>query len=110
MGAERWREVARIFDELLDQPRERREELLKARCGDDQELRREVGSLLAARERAAPEFLEQPALAALDGAPAEGLFDAPVPRNVPAGTRFGPYRVVRRIGTGGMGDVYLGAA
>jgi serine/threonine-protein kinase len=72
-------------------------------CGSDTRLRREVESLLA-HEPGADDFLNRPALvlagSALDpdtGAPAD---DA-------VGTSVGPWRIERRIASGGMGSVYL---
>lgn len=68
-----------------------REALIDASCGDDEELRREVESLLAFED---------------DGFSGEAFVpilseDRPKRRSV------GPYRILRRLGRGGMGAVYL---
>ena len=54
---ERWRDVERIFDAVVGHPDHERSALLDARCGGDQELRRQVEALLRA-DRAAGRFLE----------------------------------------------------
>jgi eukaryotic-like serine/threonine-protein kinase len=69
-----------------------RRAFLDRACGDDRMLRDEVVALLEAHDRSKA-FLESPALTA------EPVLD---------GTRVGPYRIVREIGRGGMGAVYLG--
>lgn len=94
-AAERWREVDSLFAGALERPAAERRAFLDA-CGCDPELRREVERLLAADERI-DTFLETPAGEAL------GL---PVPWSDEGG-RVGPYRLLRRIGSGGMGTVYL---
>jgi serine/threonine-protein kinase len=93
MEAERWQEVDAIFAEVLERPRDERQAFLDEACGDDASLRAEVGRLLAADERAAG-FLERPA--GLETAAGE---EEPL--------RLGPYRLLHRIGSGGMGTVYL---
>ena len=75
-----------------------RDALLKEACGGDQALRRQVDILLDAHVRAGS-FLEKGALAG--GSPVDPpLTDQP-------GTHLGPYRLVEKIGTGGMGVVFL---
>ena len=72
----------------------------EADCGDDSVLRREVDRLLAGHARAGG-FIEAPAFASV-GSWLDG--DA---QSQASGRRFGAYRVVREIGRGGMGAVYL---
>ncbi|MEP7012284.1 MAG: serine/threonine-protein kinase [Acidobacteriota bacterium] len=96
MATERWREIETIFAEVGALPAEDRADCLARRCGDDEDLQREVESLLAA-DFASGDFLEQPALA-----PA---VSPPPPSAV--GRRFGPYSVERQLGEGGMSTVYL---
>ena len=69
---------------------------LDAQCAGDTELRREVDNLLRAGEGT---LLDQAAFEM----EARGLANAPV---IPW-ERLGPYRIVSRIGAGGMGAVYL---
>jgi hypothetical protein len=61
MGPDRWAQVEKLYHAAAAQPREQRVAFLEESCGDDGELRREVESLLA-RETAAADFLEVPAL------------------------------------------------
>ena len=98
MTPERWRQVKAVLDGALEKGAERRAAFLAAACGDDQELREEVESLLE-MEAGSEEFLEEP-LFGRSGDGAEGLAE---------GQRAGPYRVIREIGRGGMGAVYLAA-
>jgi len=93
---ERWQTVKRLFHEALDQAPEGRTAYLERACAGDATLRHEVETLLSS-EREAGGFLEEPAAA---GAPPAA--DAAV-----VGRRIGAYRVIREIGHGGMGAVYL---
>jgi tetratricopeptide (TPR) repeat protein len=92
--------VKDIVADALGQPAVGRARFLDSACGGDELLRREVESLLSAHD-AAPDFIEEPA-----AVPAAALAHLG-PSSIPAGVHLGPYRVVRVIGTGGMGTVYL---
>ena len=101
MQAKRWQEIDRLFDAVLERdPAERAAFLAGSSAGDD-ELRREVESLLAAYERAA-KFIEVPAVEVAAKAATAG-------ENHPSalGQTIGPYRVLSLLGAGGMGKVYL---
>ncbi|MBI5864453.1 MAG: serine/threonine protein kinase [Planctomycetes bacterium] len=93
-----WQKIKQLCAAALDLEEPQRGEYLVNACEGDPELRREVDSILRARD-AAPPFFETPAgdLAAdlLDGADASLL-----------GQQIGEYRVESRIGSGGMGTVY----
>jgi len=94
---ERWLRVKALFGEVLDLPPEGREALLQTRFADDPSVAPEVRSLIEAHESAG-RFIETPA----------GVAAARAAGAVPAeGSLVGPYRVVREIGRGGMGAVYL---
>ncbi len=94
--AERWREVDRVFEAALDRPPGERTAFLEAACAGDPVLRHEVERLLAADAREAA-FIDRPADEVL------GLMVGD--RGEPQ--RLGPYRLLRAIGRGGMGAVYL---
>jgi eukaryotic-like serine/threonine-protein kinase len=94
--AERWREVDRIFDAALDRPPGERTAFLDEACAGDPVLRREVERLLAADAREAV-VLDRPANEVLGWMVGEGGEQQ----------RLGPYRLLRAIGRGGMGTVFL---
>ncbi|MDQ2778503.1 MAG: serine/threonine protein kinase, partial [Pseudomonadota bacterium] len=88
--------VDALFDRLLDLPQSERAARLATFAVGDPAVVAEVASLLAAAS-ACGDFLARPAV--------------PTPATEPdatlgAGTRVGPWRVVRAIGRGGMGEVY----
>ncbi len=101
MTPERWAQIRQIFDGALERQQQDRAAYLQAVCAGDEQLRREVESLLASHEDS-EEFMSTPAadlkMLALD------VSSASVPR-VP---RVGPYQLEKRIGRGGMGSVWLG--
>jgi len=90
-----WGEAKRIFAEALEQNAENRPEYLTRACGADSELYREVVSLLENHD-CANSFFESPFAATL--APAADPM---------IGKRVGLYKILRQIGLGGMGTVYL---
>jgi eukaryotic-like serine/threonine-protein kinase len=97
MNPERWRRIEEIFRTAIDRPADERGSYLTRACGADEDLRREVLSLL--ERDTAEEFIRGPiANAAL-------AFTARSKKDL-TGERIGPYRVTRMIGRGGMGDVY----
>ncbi len=95
---DRWRRVNEIFARVVEAEENERSERLRALAGDDAPLASEVESLLradAAAQTSAEPFLRH----AFAEAPGE---DDPV-----EGQQIGPYRLIRQIGRGGMGLVYL---
>ncbi|HKU61065.1 MAG TPA: protein kinase [Gemmatimonadales bacterium] len=91
----RFERLEALFHQALPLDPAARSALLDQACQDDPALRSEVERLLAAHDRAGG-FIQVPA-ATLGGAVAEPV----------AGRRIGSYRVVRELGRGGMGAVYL---
>ena len=100
----RWRRVSAVLADALERPPEARSAYLDRACASDEPLRREVEGLLA-REGQAEEVLGASA-AALAGP----LLDASGGEGDEAaleGRRVGPYHLLRLLGRGGMGAVYL---
>ena len=95
-AATRWSRVKDLFTATLEQDPDTWDSFLEAECGEDRGLLADVRSLLA-RDPA-----DQTMVGAAVRAAARQLTAA-----ADAGIRIGPYRVVRELGRGGMGTVYL---
>ena len=109
MTPQRWEQIRQVFDGALERPAQDRAAYLRVLCARDDELRREVETLLRSSEQAG-EFLETPAaqlsqVIFLD--PSNNPSDDNEVGEYPEGHRIGPYQFVRRIGRGGMGAVWL---
>ena len=97
MTGERWSQVKAVLSSVLESDPAGRAVLLGELCGGDAELRASVEALVALETRAGD-------LLNTGVAPGAAL------RTVEAAPEaIGPYRVLREIGRGGMGAVYLGA-
>ncbi len=99
-----------LFDAVVDLAPEERAARLAEACGDDEDLRREVESLLEAEDgrgsgvRRALEGLQPSEEANRESAAPSGPGEIPAELQVALAER---YTVVREIGRGGMATVYL---
>ena len=96
MTPERWHEIRGVLEEALELAPEQRSAFLQRNCSADPSLRQEVETLLASSPDVRSSFLQSSALRVH----ADGV------QELPAGTVRGHYRIVRRLGSGGMGVVY----
>jgi eukaryotic-like serine/threonine-protein kinase len=95
---DRWVRLRAAFDAAAESNPSDRSAVVKALCDGDVDLEREVLRLLGSLD-AADELLERAAL--VDLANSESHFEPEM-----AGSRIGPYHLIREIGRGGMGAVY----
>lgn len=110
MDSDRWHRVEALFHEALALPPEQREAFLAASCGADARLGAEVRSLLDSDDVGFG-MLEATAASpavALEILAAGDLGGGDVRDDDLCGTELGPWKIVRPIGEGGMGAVYLG--
>jgi eukaryotic-like serine/threonine-protein kinase len=98
---DRWRQIETLLNSALDEPEPAKRKLLLDRiCANDPELRAEVESLLA-HDGPSQTFIESPAYTFA----AELLTDDA--NDGLENHQVGAYKVIREIGRGGMGAVYL---
>jgi eukaryotic-like serine/threonine-protein kinase len=101
-ATDHFRRIDAVFDAVLDLPMTEQAAFIDRACGDDAQLRTEVRQLLRAHYRTGS-LLD---VSAVHLAPL--MLEATDPRGDPAPTHIGPFRIVRPIGQGGMGQVFLG--
>lgn len=100
MTPERWQKVEEVLQAVLDRPPAERASFLSEACAGDDELERETSSLVGAYDDA-NDFFSEPAIAQDAGF----IFNPDA--QIDAGREIGPYQIIKRIGGGGMGEVFL---
>ncbi len=97
----RLQQIEDIYQAVIDQPPEKRQAFLEDSCGDDEELRREIESLLRYDDSSSNFIDSPPALLAAE------MFAEDDERPKLDGSQIGLYKIERLLGEGGMGEVYL---
>ena len=101
MDSERLKQIEDLYHAALELPPTEREAFIKERCANDEELLREIDSLLAIK-RSSNDFFELPPLSL-----AAEMFAEKDSRSNLTGKEINHYKIVRLLGAGGMGEVYL---
>ena len=105
MNGERWKVVNEILDAALEIAPHRRDQYLSDACAGDRALMEEVKSLITC-DRRAGNFLEEPAIHLAARAAASSAGGDAFATSV-AGVEIPNYRILKLLGHGGMGSVWL---
>src|SRR6476659_561715 len=100
MDPERLRQIEELYHLVLELSPTERESFIQKSCGEDKDLRRELETLLAVSS--SNNFFDKPPLSLA----AEMFADKEKQTNL-GGQKISHYKIIRLLGAGGMGQVYL---
>jgi len=101
MNPQRLKQIEDLYHTALELSANDRDAFIEKNCGDDEELRRELESLLAVK-RFPNNFFENPPLSL-----AAEMFAEKEKKSNLIGKEISHYKIIRLLGSGGMGDVFL---
>src|ERR1700722_7540701 len=100
MKHERWQQIDAILQSAMDQPPDELDEFLRKACGQDENLEREVRSLLSVEQRAGG-FLQGRAIGLGSESPAEPATSGTGTAGFTNGSSVSHFRIVEKLGGGG---------
>ena len=100
MTPERWQQVNEVFHSALEREPHQRATFLGQICAGDEELRKEVESLIRSHQQDGS-FIGTPSLSLTDQALADDHSELAI------GQAISHYKIIKTLGAGGMGKVYL---
>jgi eukaryotic-like serine/threonine-protein kinase len=105
MEPERWRRIEELYHSALQVAADQRAAFLKDKCQDDEQLRKEIESLLS-YETSASSFIESPAFGVAAKLMAKDEAGEQLSDPIVAGAISTRFRILEKLGGGGMGIVY----